>query len=704
MRKLILKCKLSPGDILMLTAAVRDLHLSYPNQFLTDVRTSCRPFWDNNPYITPISDDDPDAIYIECEYPLIHESNQLPVHFIHGFRTHLSETLGIAIRPTAFKGDIHLSDDEKKYVSRVDELTGEKNTRFWIIVSGGKNDFTTKLWDPSRYQEIVDHFADRIKFVQCGAEGEDHNHSVLNGVVDLVGQTDLRQMVRLMYHADGVICPITMFMHLAAAVETKLGRPKNRPCVVVAGGREPSHWEAYSNHRYLHRNGSLPCCDNGGCWKCRVTPIGDGSMLDRSLCHYPVSTDSGVVIPKCLDMISTDEVIGAIESYLSFDSVVSSTKIEDSTPALLDGVQSNSGKLWPMWLEREKKTDALQSNKIKPDTFSYTSPYPTSWLIEYLRGLYENPFGKRVLREGDFEQKINTSEYLPETMLIHNFVNDRVDITLRCIEAGINILHTEDGFFPHYGTFHADPVGFCWESSLTRMIFRRCDNASRELSKRLRCEWLNFEKQELPIEIKKPYVVWPLQLIHDRVNFWDLNVTEWTALIDHFRKSLPEEYQLVIKPHPKAMPRDMEGIKEYVDENSNTVLLQNGVNLKTLVYYSNAVAGANSSVLYEARLMFHKPVYAYARGWYTNHTSLIMPISKNSAPRLLSRLDWLEDNLKMRDEELDDYTDWFLAQLMSRQLSKYDATHNPPFFKSSLNRLSYSSYKKYGEGIFSLGK
>src|SRR5436309_573741 len=47
-KKLVLRSKLSPGDILMLTAAVRDLHLTYPNQFITDVRTPCPHLWENN--------------------------------------------------------------------------------------------------------------------------------------------------------------------------------------------------------------------------------------------------------------------------------------------------------------------------------------------------------------------------------------------------------------------------------------------------------------------------------------------------------------------------------------------------------------------------------------------------------------------------------------------------------------------------------
>jgi len=152
MRKIILKNYLSPGDILMLTAAVRDLHLSYPGEFLTDVWTSCHELWENNPFITKLDENDPDVEVINCEYPLIHESNQLPLHFVHAFRIFLCGRLDIGIKPTAFKVDVHLNDLERFWQSQVDEYTAMPDTRYWIIVSGGKNDFTTKWWDPVRYQ------------------------------------------------------------------------------------------------------------------------------------------------------------------------------------------------------------------------------------------------------------------------------------------------------------------------------------------------------------------------------------------------------------------------------------------------------------------------------------------------------------------------------------------------------------------------
>ena len=53
-RKLILRNFQSPGDIVMLTAAVRDLHKCCPGQYLTDVRTPCAGLWANNRYLAPL--------------------------------------------------------------------------------------------------------------------------------------------------------------------------------------------------------------------------------------------------------------------------------------------------------------------------------------------------------------------------------------------------------------------------------------------------------------------------------------------------------------------------------------------------------------------------------------------------------------------------------------------------------------------------
>jgi hypothetical protein len=292
--KYILKNHQSPGDIVMLTAAVRDLKLSHPD-IEVDVDTACPALWENNPHLSRGIKGD----VIKADYPLIHDSNEGQHHFIHGFRQFLEDKLDIRIKPTKFKGDIHISDEEKSWVSQLEEMG--INERFWILNAGGKYDFTAKWWKVGE---------------------EKHWHPKLEGVVNLIGKTDLRQLIRLMYHASGVVTGVSLAMHLAAAVESKHGL-LNRPCVVLAGGREPVQWEAYPHHRFLAVNGTMDCCDNGGCWKSRCQLVGDGDKKDtEDVCLHPVDIKPTMVktkgklrIPKCMDMIKADDVTKAIRQY-----------------------------------------------------------------------------------------------------------------------------------------------------------------------------------------------------------------------------------------------------------------------------------------------------------------------------------------------------------------------------------------------------
>lgn len=294
----------------MLTAAVRELHRLNPGVFATDVRTSCPELWENNPYLTPLEEDGLGVEVLDGEYPLIHQSNFRPVHCLNGFAEFLANRLEVKCSIGDIRGDIHLSQREKSAASRIRRLVGS-DVPYWIVVSGGKLDFTIKWWAPQRYQAVVDHFAGRLLFVQVGLKS--HPHPALQGVVDLRGRTTLRQLVNLVYRAEGVVCPTTALMHLAAAVPLPPDRTASRPCVVVAGGREPPHWEAYPGHQYIHTVGMLPCCAAGGCWRARTVPLGDGDPFDRP---ERICADVVEGLPRCMDLIDANEVIRRIELYL----------------------------------------------------------------------------------------------------------------------------------------------------------------------------------------------------------------------------------------------------------------------------------------------------------------------------------------------------------------------------------------------------
>jgi ADP-heptose:LPS heptosyltransferase len=317
-QKLILRNGQAAGDTLMLTAAVKALMENHGDKFQVAVETSNGELWENNPYIEEFEEDENTRV-IHCEYggkypASIHKCNTSAYHFIHAFAQDLEKQLGVNIPITEFRGDIHISDQEKGWMSQIEEM-GIKE-KFWIIINGGKTDFTAKWPNPYHMQKVVDHFKDKITFVQCGAEGGTHRHHKLDGVIDLIGKTDLRQFIRLIYHSVGVICPVTFAMHAAAAIECR--HLKSRPCVVIAGGREPNQWEAYPNHQFLHTCGALKGChDNstGGCWKSRCQPVGDGDSKDNNLCFHHVKINDELQIPKCIDMIRPETIIRAVEYH-----------------------------------------------------------------------------------------------------------------------------------------------------------------------------------------------------------------------------------------------------------------------------------------------------------------------------------------------------------------------------------------------------
>lgn len=296
---LLLKNHLSPGDVLCMTAAIYSLHEKHPGKYTTAVETSCNAIFEHNPHIVPAT---PDAKAIDMHYPLINHCNQRAVHVIQGYCDYLEETLGVRVPLLTNRPHIYLSKQERIWIDQVHQLTGRKQ-RFWLINAGRKNDYTCKFWGTENYQKVVNDLRGKVLFVQVGAA--EHHHPPLKNVLNLTGKTDMRQLIRLAYHADGGLGGVTFLQHLFAALE--------KPYVCIMGGREPVSWNSYQRQQLLHTVGMLPCCQSGGCWKSRVEKLNDGSNQDNSLCENPVIGEE--TIPKCMSLISTKEVCDKILTF-----------------------------------------------------------------------------------------------------------------------------------------------------------------------------------------------------------------------------------------------------------------------------------------------------------------------------------------------------------------------------------------------------
>ncbi len=324
--KLLLLNRLAPGDILVMTNAIRDLHLAYPGQFIVDVRTPCSEIFNNSPHIKKLQYNEDeynkinnrfcsqthaevdaiiaqilsgdrksldkltawmgDIFVLDMHYPLIHRSHSTGKHFAEGHREWLEYVLGLVIPQTDIRPQIFLSQDEQAWPGPALVKAGLEGP-YWVINAGSKDDMSLKQYP--FYQEVVDLLKDKITFIQIGQKS--HNHRPLEGVVDMVDQTNLRELFRLIQKAEGVISCVSLPMHVAAAF--------SKPCVVVAGAREGIRWEMYPNQQYLAVNGCLNCAPYDGCWRGKP-----------SECNNKVKN-----IPRCMFLIRPEDVSWAVTRY-----------------------------------------------------------------------------------------------------------------------------------------------------------------------------------------------------------------------------------------------------------------------------------------------------------------------------------------------------------------------------------------------------
>jgi hypothetical protein len=324
-----------------------------------------------------------------------------------------------------------------------------------------------------------------------------------------------------------------------------------------------------------------------------------------------------------------------------------------------------------------------------PKTFAYTHPRHIQELYELAGGC--NLYRRAVRNARDFAN-LAQERGLPDLLVIGNLLESSKELAEFCSEKGVDRVYGEFGWFPHFTTVHADPVGYAWDSSLCQIKFHGITEKQRAKASAFRNAHLSTPTNLLPESVKKPFVFWPLQLIGDRVNKHDLNLPDWFELLLWTRQIVPAAYQLVIKDHPV---QNVDSRMSLYTCLPNTLLLDRATPLRPLIENSAGVIGCNSTVLLEARLLFRKPTWGYGRSWYTGHPDLIFSV------RLSERLPKLEMlGQRITDPWLLDYGDWFLWQLLSRQYSTEQARKEPAAFLRWIDRRSYHSYLHLGDDAF----
>ena len=135
----------------------------------------------------------------------------------------------------------------------------------------------TKEWYPERFQRVVDIFRKDFTIVQVGAAGD----YPLAGVVDLRGQTSIRQTAAILSNSILFLGLAGFLQHLARSVECR--------SVVIYGGRELPTQTGYTCNENVMNN---PECSP--CWI-------------YSACDYGV---------KCMEAVTVEMVARAIETQI----------------------------------------------------------------------------------------------------------------------------------------------------------------------------------------------------------------------------------------------------------------------------------------------------------------------------------------------------------------------------------------------------
>ena len=288
--KVIFKQWQAPGDLLMLTVALRDLHIMYPGLIQTDVFCCYPEVFFNNPYLTYFPKDGPVPIQ-DLPYGEVRDKlAPLGYHFSTVFIYIINELYDLKVMKTSMRPEIYLTPDEKadKIVKRF-----RLERPYWLINTGVKNDIPIKGYPPAMWQKVIDGLVDAgINLYQVGSHHDIHpTHSRIRS---LIGETEnLRDYFSLMYHSSGSIGHVSMHMHIAAAF--------SKNCVIVGGGREDCRWETYPDHRFLNTIGHLDCCQERGCW---ISKIQD--------CRHPWKDTP---YATCMAMIEPESVIKEVLKY-----------------------------------------------------------------------------------------------------------------------------------------------------------------------------------------------------------------------------------------------------------------------------------------------------------------------------------------------------------------------------------------------------
>lgn len=292
-KEIVFKNRQRIGDMLMFTCGVRDFKKAFPDTRVNVISTAGH-IWDHNPHIDRTLQPTAENTVEIGPGKLTNKSNSLDWHMANSFRVSIEDKLKVRIEQGESRPDIWLTKEEWDSPRPIERP-------YWVICTNGEKGWGCKMYPHNKWQEVIDQNPE-ITFVQIGTAEDNAPRLAGANVIDYIGKTQnretgIRDLFKLFLHAEGSIGLVSFHMHLSGALY--------KPCVVIAGGREPVSFTRYAGHQYLSNDGCLPCSVRA-CWHCNIDACTNLIIREETLEKK---------IPKCADIIESEDVTRAIKAY-----------------------------------------------------------------------------------------------------------------------------------------------------------------------------------------------------------------------------------------------------------------------------------------------------------------------------------------------------------------------------------------------------
>jgi len=289
---------------------IESLHQQYPGVFVTDFDGTCGDsIFQHNPRITRLDKWD-DEVYINYRV----EDTDTGNSFCQAMCNHVSKVLKLenGLMNVCRKPMIYLTEDENKNSYNLPE-------HFVVGNFGYKKDCDIKNKGTSYIWKKVTDYCNSVgvTVIQVGEKNPDHVHPKIEGAIDAIGKTTMRDLLVITSKAICTVGPISLLTHVAASHDV--------PSITLSS-REALDFAGYRSTIWLHTYGLLPCHNgkNGqsGCWRNHlekfITDKNGNFILDKDgnkkktsdSCALPVLTPNGdELVPKCSALIGPDTII-----------------------------------------------------------------------------------------------------------------------------------------------------------------------------------------------------------------------------------------------------------------------------------------------------------------------------------------------------------------------------------------------------------